>query len=265
MKGMKKIATIFLITSFAFLTLAPITKAKADDIIIDYTGAISIVITNNSVLATETTNPTPHATTAPTPATPAPKIIPIVPPNTNTTVKISPNTDKDNKLKITIETKSTAASKTQTIEKTADNVILRGPDKQPVLSIKPDQKQKNELNIQQKNVNATTTLPLQVDTKTHVVSVQTSSGTQPVSILPDQALQGTNDKVSTKLQATKSDLKLTSENGKATYVVSQERKGKVFGTFNLTFPSQVKISATDGKTISIQQSPFSFLFGSIIR
>src|SRR5260221_5600260 len=165
MKGMKKIATIFLITFFVFLALAPITKAQADDLIIDYTGAISIVITNNSVLATETTNPTPQATTAP--ATPAPKIIPIIPPNTNTTVKISPNTDKDNKLKITIETKSATPSKVQTIEKTADNVILRGPDKQPVLSIKPD-KQKNELNIQQKIVNATTTLPMQVDTQTHV-------------------------------------------------------------------------------------------------
>lgn len=258
-----KVICFLLIIEFTFLVLTPIAVAKADDLIIDYSGAVSIVITDNSVLASETTNPTPSPTQAPvTHATP--KVIPITPPNTNTTVKISPNIGSDNKLKVTIET-GKPANKVQTIEKKADNVILRGPDKQPVLSIKPDQTQKNELTIQQKNVNASTKLPLQVDTQTHVVSVQTPTGIQTVSVLPDQALKGANDKISTTIAPTKSDLTLTSENGKATYVVNQERTGRLFGAFNLTFPSQVKLSATDGKTVSVQQSPFFTIFGSFIR
>ncbi len=299
------IALVIFQTVF-FLFSTPAAIAKADDLIIDDNGAIVLVITGNSVLAvsTDTTNKTtatPAPATAPT-AAPAPqktsvqKVVPVAPANSESKVKISPNTTSDKKMRITIETTTpkatnqttpattapkpgqntpsqtatptTAASPSnvQTVEKTVDNVILRGADKQPVLSIKPNQSQNNEVNIEQQNVNVSTNLPIQIDTKSHAISVQTTSGTQQVSVLPDQALSGAQQKVglNPQTQNVTSSVDLTSDRGQAVYTVNQTRKGKLLG-IDVSLPSQVKISAQTGKTVSVWQSPVSILFGFLIR
>ncbi len=270
------LATLALLFYSTTVFLVP-SQAKADDLIIEDSGAVILVITNNSVLA-ETTDKKESAKPAATPGA-APQIVPVAPANSESKVKISPNTTSDKKIRITIETTTPKAANQAafstipapkvtptTIEKTVDNVILRGADKQPVLSIKPNQNQNNEVNIQQQNINVSTNLPIQIDTKSHVISVQTTSGTQQVSVLPDQAVKGAQQKiVNQNLETVKSDVSLNQENGQTVYTVNQERKGKFLGAFDITLPSSVRISAQTGKTISVWQSPVSLLFGFLIR
>ena len=327
MKKISRTIALFFVLQILFLTIAPvITVAKADDLIIDYSGEVTLVVMGDSVLAVETTknNPTsaPAATSAPSaptkPATPpappsaapAPttktvqKVTQVAPPSSSTTVKISPNTSSDKKLKITIETSTgnttansaspkpaqtspststttvvntvttpvatstpTSVSKTNvtSTDKAADNVVLRDQDKQPVLTITADQKQTTGVNIQQHDVNVSTSLPVQIDTKTHIISVQTSSGTENVSILPDQAVAGAEKQTNTNPTNAKPAVSLVSENGNATYIVDQQKKGKLLGIFDVTVPSQVKISAETGKTVSVWQSPVGTFLGFLIR
>lgn len=305
-KKLAKFLLILFTLHIFFLISSTSAVAKADDLIIDDSGEVTLILTGNSVLAT--TSDSTKATPVPTPTTTQPtsvqKVVPIAPANSETKVKISPNTSGDKKLKITIETttkqpatKTTPTTTTQpatpvpganqkttttntpstvptstpqnvqTTEKTVDNVILRGADKQPVLSIKPNQNQNDEVSIQQQNVNVSTNLPIQIDTKTHAISVQTANGTQQqVSILPDQAVKGADQKVSnSNLQTTKSDVTLKQEGGQVVYTVNQEKKGKLLGAFDITLPSSVKISAQTGKTISVWQSPVSLIFGFLVR
>lgn len=305
-KKLAKFLLILFTLHILFLISSTSAVAKADDLIIDDSGEVTLILTGNSVLATtsDSTKATPVPAPATTQPTPVQKVVPLAPANSETKVKISPNISGDKKLKITIETttKQPAAKTTpttttqpatpvsgtnqkttttntpstvptstpqnvQTTEKTVDNVILRGADKQPVLSIKPNQNQNDEVNIQQQNVNVSTNLPIQIDTKTHAISVQTANGTQQqVSILPDQAVKGADQKVSnSNLQTTKSDVTLKQERGQVVYTVNQEKKGKLLGTFDITLPSSVKISAQTGKTISVWQSPVSLLFGFLVR
>lgn len=319
MKKVSKVIALYLVLQFLFLVISPVvTVAKADDLIIEYNGEVTLVVMGDSVLAVETTktNPTsaptttsapsapskPATQTAPTPtAKTVQKVTQVAPPSSSTTVKISPNTGTDKKLKITIETATgttngtnqkpspttpststtvvntvttpvatstpTSVSKTNvtSTDKAADNVVLRDQDKQPVLTITPDQKQTTGVNIQQRDVNVSTSLPVQIDTQTHIISVQTSAGTEKVSILPDQAVAGAEKQTNTNPTNSKPTVSLVSENGNATYIVDQQKKGKLLGVFDVTVPSQVKISAETGKTVSVWQSPIGTFLGFLIR
>lgn len=248
-----------------------------------------------STTAPSTPAPAPVKTTAPAPSA-SPKVVPVVTPapNTSTTVKIAPTTT-NNKLNVTIQTTtetktptpapSVSPSKTpglpsssttpasvstpspspsaspnvQTTQKSVDNVVLKGANQQPVLTISADQNQNSEVKIQQQNVSVTTNLPIQIDTKTHQVSVETSSGTQNVSVLPDQAVKGADEKINLNLPTVKSSVSLTTQDSQSVYVVSEDKTGKLFGVLNVTIPSQVTISAQTGKTVSVWESPIGIL------
>lgn len=271
----KFLSSLFLVQLF-FLVFRSSAVANADDLIIDYNGAVTIVPSETTVLATSTESaPTP--TTAPITTPSTQKVIPIAPPNSDTKVKINPNTGDDKKIKITIETttqtKTTTApastttkpTNIKTVEKTVDNVILRGADKKPVLTIKPDEKNSSQITIQQQSAKVSTNLPIQIDAKNHGISVQTSGGEKSVLVLPDQATKGAEESVKSQLPTTESHVSLSDEKGQAAYIVNEVKTGKFLGTFNINLPSQVKISAENGKTISVQKSPFSIFIGFLIR
>lgn len=242
------------------------------------------------------TSPQPPAPAA----TAAPKVIQVAPPNSNTTVKISPNTSSDKKLNITIETtknqptktnsSTTAATKTpsnqngqtttkgspaptatanpaniQSTQKSVDNVILRNANQEPVVTINADKKQADQINIEQQNVTVSTDLPVQIDTKTHEISVQTTTGPSPLLVLPDQAVSGAEQKSITSFIPTIStQVSLKDNNGQAEYVINEVKKADILGVVNLTIPSQVKVSAQTGKTISTWQ-PSVVLFPGLFK
>ena len=289
---MRRLFVILLIVLFEFSTFAILKPAiaKADDLIIDDNGSVTLIITGNStpVLGDSTVKKEENKPATPAPA---PKVIPVAPANSNTTVKITPSTTDNKKLNITIETTKTApvqapaknstpaptaapvkqtssptSAPVVSSEKTVDNVILRDADKQPVLTVKSDQNTANQINIQQQGVNVSTKLPIQIDSKTHVVSLEAGGTTQQVLILPDQAVRGAEQKLTnSNLTTTKSDVSLVQGNGQAEYVVNQTKTGKLFGIISVALPSQVKISAKTGKTVSVWQSPLSFFSGLFVR
>lgn len=308
---------VFLQLSILFFS-SPVS-AKADDLIIDDNGSVTLVITGNTslVMGTSTIAPSvaPQAPAPAAPATPAapankpsnpPKVVPIAPANSQTTVKITPPAPDSKKLNITIETKTnkpvitspttppsliaptaTQAPKTintntttisvtntptpsstpvpanvESTQKTVDNVILRNANEVPVITIKANENQNGNLSIQQQGVKVDTKLPLQIDSKTHVVSVDTSSGPQSISILPDQAVKGANDKITvSSLKTLDSKVSLTETGGQPEYVVSQTKQGKFLGIFTVSLPSEVKISAKTGRVLSVWQSPLTLIPG----
>ncbi len=309
----KKIILEILVGQIVFLSFAPFALAKADDLIINNDGSLELIITE-PVLGEKTSVPAPTTSSSPPPSTPkietpkaqtpttAPKVVPVAPANSNTTVKISSTTTNDKKLNITIETTAKTSSATtvatpkaapsakpvatqgpgsskpipsptsspnteniQTTQKTVDNVILRNAEKQPILTIQASN-QSNEVNIQQKDINVTTNLPIQIDSKSHIVSVDTGNTTEKVSILPDQAVRGAADKITqSNLVTTNLNVSLVQDKGQAEYVVNQTKTGKLLGLINVSLPSQVKISAQTGKTISVWQSPLLYLAGFLIK
>ncbi len=253
-----------------------VAVAKADDLIIEDDGTIILIIGNSNVLA---------ATDPNTPGSKIPvekKVETIVPPKTETKVEIKASGKDDKKINIKIETKPRAAAQPaatvgkppaptaanqpiQTITKTVDTVILRDANKQPVLNIKSDKA--DQVTIQQKTTTAATSLPVQVDTQTHEVSVTTSEGQKNVSVLPDQAIKGAEDKaVSDKhLPVVQKDVKLIQESGQAVYQVNEVRQGKLFGVLSVSLPTHVKLSAQTGKTTSVWESPITVFLGPFIK
>lgn len=270
---------IFLL-ELGFAKAVHLASAKADDLIIDDNGSITLLITNDTVLAVSTSAPSatptqnessPKKSQETKTRSPEPKAIPIAPPNSTTTVKVSPSAKGDKKLNITIQTttpttpKTTSLPRPAALQKTVDNVILQNAQKEPIITIKASDNQDEKLSIQQKDVKADTGLPLQIDSKTHIVSADTENGAKPILVLPDQAIKNASNKINPSLSVTTSSVTLVSDKGNAEYVVNETRKGKFLGIVNVNIPSQVRISAETGKTISVWQSPLSYLTGFLIR
>lgn len=163
-----------------------------------------------------------------------------------------------------VSPKSTSATPTNVVSKTVDQVVAQGSNGQPVLTIKSDQAR--QLTIQQGPTQVTTTLPLQIDTLTHSLSVPSPNASTKVSVLPTEALQGILDKGSLNAQdITKAKINLTKDETGVNYTVQGERKGKLFGIFDVNSPVQVKLSAQNGKVVNTSQSLLFNMLGGFIK
>ena len=163
-----------------------------------------------------------------------------------------------------VSPKSTSTAPGNVVSKTVDQVVAQGSNGQPVLTIKSDQAR--QLTIQQGPTQVTTTLPLQIDTLTHSLSVPSSNASTKVSVLPTEALQGILEKGSLSAQdITKAKINLTKDETGVNYTVQGEKKGKLFGIFDVNSPIQVKLSTQNGKVVNTSQSLLFNMLGGFIK
>ncbi|MCL5113569.1 MAG: hypothetical protein M1372_00165 [Patescibacteria group bacterium] len=163
-----------------------------------------------------------------------------------------------------VSPKSTSFAPSNVVSKTVDQVVAQGSNGQPVLTIKSDQAR--QLTIQQGHTQVTTALPLQIDTLTHSLSVPSSNASTKVSVLPTEALQGILEKGSLSAQdITKAKINLTKDETGVNYTVQGEKKGKLFGIFDVNSPVQVKLSAQNGKVVNTSQSLLFNTLGGFIK
>jgi hypothetical protein len=158
-----------------------------------------------------------------------------------------------------------AIPKTNVINKVVNQVVAEGSSGQPILAIKSGQN--NQVTIQQGKTEVSTQLPIQIDTKTHAVSVTTQTGATKISVLPSEAVKGVSDKglISTGSNTASPKVTLIQDNGQVAYKLEGERVGKLLGIFEIRSPTEVKISAQTGKILQTTQSPAFNIFGFFIR
>jgi hypothetical protein len=121
------------------------------------------------------------------------------------------------------------------------------------------------ISIQQKNITALTNLPINVDAKRKELSLTTSSGRRYVSILPQEAV---NSIMRTKLiskYSPDSELEIVEDDsGNAVYLVEGKKVVDIFNVYDYELDVAVKISATTGELVSIDNPGwlkyFNFLF-----
>ena len=115
-----------------------------------------------------------------------------------------------------------------------------------------------QLAINANNVIAQSSMGLSVDPLSGILTVQTPTGPQKVSIMPDEALG-----IVTELNAlnagrkTKPSMLLVSEKGDLIYRILGEKVEKFLGLFPLPVQKQVLVSADTGSIINVELSPFS--------
>ncbi|SRR5260221_945269 len=285
----KKLAISLLIGQIVLLSSGSLVIAKADDLIIKDNGQIVLILTTDEdVLGdskeapssdTVSTTPNPAPTTVSSPT----KIVPVVPAHTESTVQISSSTTSDKKVQVTI-TKGTPAPAPQknqtagttattkpvvttqpasTVIKTVDRVVEQGKNGQPVVSIKSDNA--NEITLQQGTTKISTSLPIQINSSSHVISVVTPDGNSTkLSVLPTEAVQEPSQQgFITNSLDTKSTI--TEDKGQIVYNISGNKTGKLFGVFPVNSPVNIHISAETGKILNVFQSPLLSLFGFLVR
>jgi hypothetical protein len=125
------------------------------------------------------------------------------------------------------------------------------------------------LRFRKANVEAQTHFPLSVDPTTGELTVTTPAGTKTVTVLPDRAVQnllasgifsGVNSSGSTTSAGITQEVQLTDVNGFPAFQIHGVLSKKLFGLFPVSFSKTALVSAEDGHTISVEQSPImSFL------
>ena len=120
------------------------------------------------------------------------------------------------------------------------------------------------LTFKKGNVEAQTHFPLSVDPTTGQLTVTTPAGSKVVTVLPDRAVQnllasgiftGVNSHASSESAGTTQQIQLTDVNGSPVFQIEGVLSKKLFGLFPVSFSKTAFVSAEDGHTISIQQSP----------
>lgn len=258
----KKFLTILLLI-IVFLFFNSAVLANADDLIIQSDGGIILVITGNGVLG-ESTSKTKEEKKEEKPRAPA-RTIPLVPARTESIVEVKPPINNDRKVQVTITPgpKTLAPSvPVRTITKTVDQVVAQGANGQPVLTIKSDRATK--LIIKQGEAQASTSLPLQINTITHTLSVPSGNESTRISVLPNEALKEVKDKGILDQQGSiKIDLNKDVEG--VNYTLLSEKKGKLLGVLDITSSVEVKLSAENGKVIRTSQGPLFGILNGLIR
>ncbi len=319
---MKKRGLVSLfIAAFIFLLSANLTHAYADDLVIMDNGQIVLVVPADSVLGTtkaatttapiqsntqsnqnsnqnkpQADNKSPSSTnSAPPPPT---KTVPLVPAHSQSMITVTPSTNNDKKVQVTITTtkppvptssppKAATTQKLSSlapvvvnpttsnqlpntptvnkITKTVDRVVAESNNGQPVFTIQSSEP--SQLTIKQGQTQASTTLPLQVDTTTHSLRVTTTTNESTrVSVLPNEALQAVIDKELFNTESiNQAKMNLTNDQSGINYTVQTEKKGKLFGVFPVQSPVEVKLSAQTGKVVNTSQSLLFSLLGGFIH
>ncbi len=263
----KKLIALFM-CQLVFLLSGSLILTKADDLVIKDDGEVILIVTNDGgVLAATsapqaTQEPSQPKTTAPAP-TPV-KVIPIAPAHVENTVQVNPPTNNDKKVQVTITKPITSKTPSNVIVKTVDKVVAQGANGQPIVSIKSNKA--NEVTVQQDETNVSTSMPVQINTATHAISVVTPNGdSTKVSVLPEEAVHGVTQQGLITTNPTDAKNTLTQESGHIIYNIQGEKSGKIFGLININSPVSVKISAENGKVVKTTQSPLLSIFGFLIR
>lgn len=298
---MKKALSIFVLSLLCIAFSSQLAAAFADDLVIEDNGSITLLVTSDvlGIKIIAANNPAkqsaPQSQKSKPASNPAPsRAVPLTAPKTESTVKINPPLNNDKKVQVIITTPQvnpqvpapavgqtsqtqagtiqqkaqatpfpTPAIPANVITKTVDEVIAQDTNGEPVLSIKSEKA--NQLTIEQGSTQVTTSLPLQMNSLTHVLSV--SSPKQPtINVLPAQALQGVVDKGFLDKEASSQiKINLSQDASGVNYTVDSKKEGKLFGILPVSSPVQVKLSAQTGKVVGASQSLIFSLFGGLIR
>lgn len=259
----KRIISSFSLFLLLFLSTGSLAIAKADELVIQPDGSVILLITNGSLVLAETPKEK-----APTPPQQPAKVVPLVAPHVNSNIKITPPPDNSKKVKVTITpavTTPTPSAKAPTpIVKTVDQVVAQDTKGSPVITVNSGNP--NSLTIKQGNAQASTSLPLQFDTATHSLSVPQGGETTRISVLPQEAVVGAEQKgIFNKSEVAKLKIDLTSDSSGINYVLRSERTGKLFGTLPVSDTEQVKLSAQTGTVSQVQKSLLFSVFGGFIK
>ncbi len=123
----------------------------------------------------------------------------------------------------------------------------------------------DRLSIEQRNITALTSLPINIDPTRKELSLTTSSGRRYVSILPQEAVDSL---MRTKLISTynpDSELEIVEdESGNAVYLIEGKKIVDVFNVYDYEIDVAARMSATTGELIGIDNPEwlkyFNFLF-----
>ncbi|HSX19411.1 MAG TPA: hypothetical protein VLE91_04780 [Candidatus Saccharimonadales bacterium] len=149
------------------------------------------------------------------------------------------------------------------ISKLVDRVSEQAADGSTILSVQPGD---NKITFQQGQTEVSTTLPIQIDSQTHLLSTISSNGPEKISILPNEAVAGaTNLGIISKQQNTAPKVTLTEVDNQIVYKIEGQRTGKLLGIININSNVEVDISAQNGKAVSTSQSLLIRAFGFLIK
>ena len=147
--------------------------------------------------------------------------------------------------------------------KTVDQVVAQDSNGRPVITIKSNKT--HQLTIQQGSTQVSTTLPLEIDTLTNTLSVSSQNHSEPINVLPSEAIQGIIDNgVITSKNAKQAKIHLTKDSNGINYTVSTNKQGKLFGIYSVYSKVQIKLSAQNGKIVQTAQSFLFNIFGRFI-
>lgn len=114
-----------------------------------------------------------------------------------------------------------------------------------------------QLEINANNVIAFSSMGLSVDPLSGVLTVETPSGPQKVSIMPDEALGIIIELKALNAGLTEPSILLVSEQGKLIYRITGERMEKFLGLLPIVIQKQILVSADTGSIIRIELSLLS--------
>lgn len=234
-----KLVFSFLVAILVFFLSGHFAVAAADDLVIMDDGSVVLVITN-PVLAASTDN-----------IEEAKQIlgkILVAPAHAQNTVEVDPKPTKDQKINVTIKTESKEKNKPPKEEKKkVDQIVAQGADKKPVFTIKSNKA--SEVTIKQGNVEASTPLPLTINTKSKAVSTKVGNEQVNIQVLPQDVAKVAEQKGVNKEEK----ITLTQEGGQAIYKETGNKKERILNLFDLSSPVEVAVSAQTGKTLRISQ------------
>lgn len=115
------------------------------------------------------------------------------------------------------------------------------------------------IDIEQDGVSAQTGLPLNIDPKTKIVSVDNNGDSLELNTLPGDALKSiSNNRILDSSPSGSPDkLEIAVEDGKLVYRISDDKTEKMFGLFSVSISKEVTLSGDTGQVVVIKQSVLS--------
>jgi len=115
-----------------------------------------------------------------------------------------------------------------------------------------------QLEINANNVIARSSMGLSVDPLSGILTVQTPTGPQKVSIMPDEALGIVVElKALNMKNGAEPSILLVSENGILIYRITGERVEKFLGLFPISIQKQILVAADTGSVVKVELPPLS--------
>lgn len=249
-----KVCLSIFITLFFFLFSGHLALAQADDLIIQPDGSVLLIITSPVLAASsdkieEVKNIIGQILVAPAYA--------------QNTVDVNPKPTKDKKIEVTVKTHSQSSQPAKEEKKNVDQIVAQGSDKKTIFTIKPNSS--GQVTITQGNNNASTPLPLTIDTQSKSVSTQINNNSVKIQVLPNDVVKTVTDKGYINQNISPSEtISLNQQGSDAVYQISGNREAKIFNLIDFRSPVTVVVSAQTGRTVNVSQ-PFIFSVIDLFR